>query len=64
MEKETYTYEPHVWVIHPLLGKSYCVHCGLIRVQNNFTSWAVEKGCLNRIHPSHDSARSKFTKLK
>jgi len=64
VKDEEYSYEPHHYVNSPILGKSFCIYCGLINVNNKFTQWAHDKGCLNRLHPSYNSARAKYTKLK
>jgi hypothetical protein len=64
MEKEEYKYEPHQFVFWKAAGKHYCVWCGLVALNNPYSEWAVEKGCLNKLHTSHNNTRRKFTKLK
>lgn len=60
--KEDYKYEPHRFVFSKQIGKQYCMYCGLVNSNTDFTSWAVQKGCLNELHPSYRSTRLKFTK--
>lgn len=64
MEKEEYKYEPHQFVFCKPAGKHYCVWCGLVALNNGFSDWATEKGCLNTLHPAYNSTRKRFTKLK
>ncbi|SOK58588.1 hypothetical protein [Yersinia phage fHe-Yen9-04] len=59
--KEEYSHETHQFVFSRTLGKQYCVKCGLIALNNGLSQWAIEKGCLNELHPSFKSTRSKFT---
>jgi len=37
-------YEPHSFT-RKVLNWRYCAHCGLIRLKNEATEWAVKKGC-------------------
>lgn len=39
-------------------GKKYCVHCGLVYLNNEFTRWAIQKGCDNKNHPQYQTMRS------
>lgn len=64
MEKEKYELEPHRFVFWKVLGKHYCVYCGLIALKNDLSDWASDKGCLNELHPSFKSVKHKCTKLK
>jgi len=64
MEKEEYEHQAHRFVFSKPAGKHYCVQCGLIALNNGFSDWATEKGCLNEIHPSYKSTKRRFTKLK
>ena len=61
-EKEPYKMVGHQWSILKGVGKQYCVCCGLVRLNNRFTEWAIEKGCLNELHPQYQSARHRYTK--
>lgn len=61
MQKDDYKYEPHKFVFSKGAGKQYCIFCGLVNTNNAFTKWAVDKGCLNSLHPQFKSTRSKFT---
>ncbi|EBS4516411.1 hypothetical protein DQT32_03140 [Salmonella enterica subsp. enterica serovar Braenderup] len=61
MKKEEYTLEHHQFAFSKSLGKQYCVKCGLIVLNNGFSQWANEKGCMNELHPSYKSIKSKFT---
>jgi hypothetical protein len=60
-DKEEYEYQPHKFVFSKAAGKQYCVYCGLVNTNNDFTKWAVNKGCQNALHPSYKSARKKYT---
>lgn len=54
--KETYKFEGHSFK-GQIAGKTYCVKCGLFALNNKFSEWAVDKGCLNSLHPSAKSKR-------
>lgn len=54
--KEPYKFEPH----NPkgkIVGKDYCVKCGLLYLRNEFTQWAIKMGCNNEDHPQHAQIR-------
>ena len=58
MTKEKYEFEPHgPWI--PGAYKTRCQKCGLVRLNNAFTEWAVRMGCNNRDHPNYDAQRNK-----
>lgn len=42
----------HSWTKR-MAGKPMCSTCGLIKLKNPFTMWAVVKGCENDLHPAH-----------
>jgi hypothetical protein len=58
--------EPFVMEPHNFSGKichwSVCVKCGLIRLRNDFTQWAIRKGCNNEDHPDHARQRAQAGK--
>ena len=56
--KEKYKMEPHSFQGR-VGGKAYCTRCGLISLNNEFTRWSTEKGCLSDLHPSYKSQRNK-----
>jgi hypothetical protein len=57
----TYKFEAHgPWVIGSY--KTYCQGCGLVRLNNDFTNWAIKHGCNNRDHPGYEAARSSLAK--
>lgn len=56
-----YNYESHQFVFNKKIGKTYCVKCGLILLNNDFSKWASEKGCHNEYHSSYKSIKTKFT---
>lgn len=64
MEKEKYELQTHRFVFWKVIGKHYCVHCGLVALNNNLSNWCADKGCLNELHPNYKSVRHKNTKLK
>lgn len=55
-KQEKYTYEPHNFS-GKVTGKSYCVKCGLIALNNDFSRWSVDKGCNSDLHPQYKSKR-------
>lgn len=56
MSKPQYVPEPHNFTGH-ILHWRYCVHCGLIRLNNRFTDWSVRMGCNNDEHPDFEKMR-------
>lgn len=62
-QQEEYSYEKHEFVFCKPAGKSYCVNCGFVALNNDFSRWANDKGCKNALHPSYKSVRHKNTKL-
>ncbi|AHX01079.1 hypothetical protein M316_0014 [Nitrincola phage 1M3-16] len=57
-QKEAYKMEHHQFNGR-VGGKAYCTRCGLVSLNNSFTRWAADKGCLNELHPSYKSQRNK-----
>lgn len=55
--KESYKYEPHNFSGR-VGGKQYCVKCGLVALNNPFSDWSIEKGCLSELHPQYKSKRN------
>jgi hypothetical protein len=57
--------QPYKLVPHSFKGRLFsypvCTGCGLVRARNEFTAWAVEKGCLSDDHPEYRAARKRFT---
>ncbi len=55
------TTEPYVFEKHRftgrIVGKPYCVGCGLIAANNEFTQWSIDKGCNNEDHPQFQQKR-------
>lgn len=60
--KEPYKMEGHSWTILKHVGKQYCKNCGLVRLNNPFTVWCIDKGCNNADHPQYQTIRAKLTK--
>lgn len=60
---EDYKSEAYKYKAHSFKGrvgnKPYCIHCGLVALNNDFSRWAVDKGCLNELHPSYKNQRKK-----
>jgi hypothetical protein len=55
---ETYEMEPHNFKDGVKVGgKVFCLHCGLIALNNPFTRWAIDKGCLANLHPDYQRMR-------
>jgi hypothetical protein len=58
MAKEPYKMEPHgPWVQGSY--KTHCINCGLVRLNNDFTNWAIRMGCNNSDHPNYELQRRK-----
>jgi len=56
--KESYKYKPHgPWVPFKGAGKQYCKSCGLLNLNNKFTKWCIDKGCLNDLHSNYQQQR-------
>lgn len=51
-----YTYEPHEFT-KKVLHWYYCRKCGLVYLNNEFTAWAVKKGCNDKDHPDYEKMR-------
>jgi hypothetical protein len=56
MDREPYKMEPHRFDTM-IAGKQMCSRCGLMRLNNKFTDWAVKKGCNNDDHPDYARMR-------
>lgn len=54
----TWRHEPH-----SMKGKicswAYCLHCGLVALNNDLTRWCISKGCNASEHPSYKSMLDK-----
>lgn len=62
--KEAYKFEPHIFRTDIRAGgKQYCLNCGLLSLNNEFSRWSVRMGCLNESHPDYEKIRSRCTKL-
>jgi len=60
-----YKYEPHgPWILLNGVGKSYCLGCGLVNLNNDFTRWCVRMGCNSDEHPQYIQKRKQATKFK
>jgi hypothetical protein len=44
-----------------IVGKAYCSYCGLLKLNNKFTQWAIKIGCDNRNHPDYEKKRKEYT---
>lgn len=63
-KKSPYKFEAHSFKTDlRIAGKQYCQHCGLLALNNEFTSWAIKYGCNNEDHPTYDAMRKKYTRL-
>lgn len=56
MSKEVYEDIPHSFG-GKIGGKSFCVKCGLFDFKNEFSKWAIDKGCLNALHSQYQNKR-------
>jgi hypothetical protein len=57
--KETYKFEAHSFIQNSRIGKPVCSSCGLIALNNSFTRFSIDKGCLSELHPSYEKERVK-----
>lgn len=60
---EKYTMISHSWK-RLVAGKQVCNTCGLVALNNEFTRWAIDKGCDNHLHPEYERVKNRFTKLE
>lgn len=56
LKRETYKHIPHN-MKGRIAGKACCLNCGLIALNNEFSRWSIDKGCLSELHPSYKSKR-------
>lgn len=62
--KEAYKFEAHVFKTDIRAGgKQYCLKCGLVALNNDFTTWSIRMGCNSESHPDYQKVRNRFTKL-
>lgn len=63
MQKNPEKYEmiAHSWKLN-VAGKQVCNTCGLVALNNDFTRWAMNKGCMNHLHPDFKNAYRRYTK--
>lgn len=47
---------PHHWITYKRLPWPVCAHCGLVRLKNDLTAFAVKHGCDHRDHPGYAAA--------
>lgn len=52
--------EEHSFTLR-ISGKPYCQNCGLVALNNSFTRWAIDKGCLNEYHSQYQNKRRRLT---
>ena len=46
-----------------IAGKPYCMSCGFIALNNDFSRWCIDKGCYADLHPQYQSVKKRLTKL-
>lgn len=63
-KKEPYTMREHSFVHLSGVGKSFCVNCGLIALNNPLSEWASKKGCNHTDHPEYEATVKRLTKMK
>lgn len=56
-QKEPYSYEPHKPVKVKWLPYMMCAWCGLLYLNNQFTSFCIKKGCNCEDHPEYNRYR-------
>lgn len=60
--KETYQMKGHSFS-GIIAGKPYCMSCGFIALNNDFSRWCSDKGCYADLHPQYQSVKKRLTKL-
>lgn len=60
-KQEAYKFVPHSFT-RKAAGKQYCVKCGLVALNNEFTAWSIKMGCNSELHPQYKQKR-KLTKI-
>ena len=50
--KQKYTMVAHSFTKR-MVGKPMCSNCGMLKLNNTFSRWAVDKGCNNDLHPAY-----------
>jgi len=63
-KKITYKMVGHTWRTSKNMSKQFCSGCGLVSLNNSFTRWSIDKGCLNEYHPGYKAARKRCSKTK
>lgn len=58
-----YKVEPHSFH-KKMLHWQYCSKCGVLRMKNGFSEWAVKMGCNYHEHPSYESQRAQTNPFK
>jgi hypothetical protein len=53
----TFEPEPHRFVKLGRLPYVGCIKCGLVRLNNRFTEWAMKNGCNNDEHPQYEQMK-------
>ena len=59
MAATAFKFEEHGPWIPSISYKKYCQKCGLVALNNDFTSWAIKNGCNNSDHPQYEVQRAK-----
>lgn len=59
-----FLYEPHSFTKRKFLPWQFCTNCGLISLGNDYTKWAINKGCNYKEHSQADYVKTKFTTLE
>lgn len=60
-KQQAYKMVGHSWTQKKNMSKQICKNCGLVRLNNKFTQWAVDKGCMNELHSGYKAARARYT---
>ena len=60
--EEKYKFMPHNFK-GKVVGKHYCLKCGLVALNNDFSQWSVKMGCLSDTHPQYQSKKRQFTRF-
>lgn len=61
-KREVYQFKGHSFSGKLIGGKQCCQSCGLFALNNEFTKWAIDKGCYYDIHPEYKSVKRRTTK--
>ncbi len=61
---DKFKFESHAPKKRKNISWPVCSGCGLIYLNNDFTAWAIKKGCNNQDHDDYEKERLKVRPFK